>query len=60
MNASFFDSVGELIKTYTAAIPTSVVAIVLVVVGLKVGKLILKLIGLALIALAIFFYVKKI
>ena len=57
---SLLDSVSNLIKTYTAALPTSVVAVVLIIVGLKVGKLVLKLIGLALILLAVFFYIKKI
>lgn len=57
---SLFDSIENLIKTYTAALPTSVIAVVLVVVGLKLGKLILKLIGLALIILAVFFYIKKV
>ncbi len=57
---AFFESIVDLIKTYTAALPTSVVAVILIVVGLKVGKLILKVIGLILIALAVFFYIKKI
>ena len=57
---SLLDSIENLIKTYTAALPTSVIAVILVVVGLKLGKLILKLIGLALIILAIFFYIKKV
>lgn len=53
------DSIVDLVKTYTAALPTSVVAVVLLFVGLKIGKTILKIIGLVLIAAAIFFYVKK-
>ena len=56
---TFFDSIVDLVKTYTAAIPTSVVAVILVIVGLKVGKTILKLIGLGLIVLAVVFYVLK-
>ena len=55
-----FESIADLIKTYTAALPTSVVAVILIIVGLKVGKLILKVIGLILIAVAIFFFIKKI
>ena len=56
---TFFDSIVDLVKTYTAAIPTSVVAVILVIVGLKIGKTILKLIGLGLIVLAVVFYVLK-
>ena len=55
-----FESIADLIKTYTAALPTSVVAVILIIVRLKVGKLILKVIGLILIAVAIFFFIKKI
>lgn len=57
---AFFGSIADLVKTYTAALPTSVVAVIMIIVGLKVGKLILKLIGLALIMLAVIFYVNKI
>ena len=53
------DSLVELIKTYTAALPTSVVAVILIVVGLKIGKTILKIIGLILIVLAVVFFVLK-
>ena len=53
------DKIIELFKTYTAALPTSVVAVILLIVGLKVGKSILKLIGLALIAAAVLFFVLK-
>ena len=34
---SLLDSIENLIKTYTAALPTSVIAVILVVVGLKIG-----------------------
>ena len=54
------DKIIELFKTYTAALPTSVVAIILVIIGLKVGKTVLKVIGLALIAAAILFFVLKV
>jgi hypothetical protein len=57
---SFFDSIVDLVKTYTAALPTSVVAVILIIVGLKIGKTILKLIGLGLIVLAVVFYVLKV
>lgn len=57
---ALIESIVDLVKTYTAALPTSVVAVILIIVGLKVGKLILKVIGLILIALAVFFYIKKI
>ena len=56
---AFFESIADLVKTYTAALPTSVVAVIMIIVGLKVGKLILKLIGLTLIVLAVIFYVNK-
>ena len=56
----FFNWIVDMVKTYTAALPTSVVAVIMIIVGLKVGKLILKLIGLALIVLAIIFYVNKV
>ncbi len=54
------DQIIELFKTYTAALPTSVVAIILLLVGLKVGKTVLKLVGLALIAAAVLFFVLKV
>ena len=54
------DKIIELFKTYTAALPTSVIAIILIIVGLKVGKSILKLIGFALIVAAILFFVLKV
>lgn len=54
------DSIVDLVKTYTAALPTSVVAVIMIIVGLKIGKTILKLIGLGLIALAVLFYVLKV
>lgn len=54
------DEIIELFKTYTAALPTSVVAIVLILVGLKIGKSVLKLIGFALVVAAILFFVLKI
>ena len=54
------DQIIELFKTYTAALPTSVVAVILLMVGLKVGKGILKLLGLALIAAAVLFLVLKV
>ena len=50
----------EFIKTYTAALPTSVIAIILVIVGLKIGKTILKVIGFVLIVAAILFFVLKV
>ena len=53
------DKIIELFKTYTAALPTSVVAIILIVVGLKIGKSVLKLIGFALVVAAILFFVLK-
>ncbi|MBO4419972.1 MAG: hypothetical protein J5789_09150 [Oscillospiraceae bacterium] len=56
----FINWIADLFKTYTAALPTSVVAIILVIVGLKVGKTIIKLLGLALIVLAVVFYVMKV
>lgn len=60
VDLSFFDKIVEFIKTYTAALPTSVLAVILIIVGLKVGKAILKVIGLALIVAAILFFVLKI
>ena len=54
------DKIIELFKTYTAALPTSVIAIILIIVGLKVGKTVLKLIGFALIVAAILFFVLKV
>ena len=57
---AFFESIADLVKTYTAALPTSVVAVIMIIVGLKIGKTILKLIGLGLIALAVLFYVLKV
>lgn len=57
---SFFDSIVDLVKTYTAALPTSVAAVILIIVGLKIGRTILKLIGLGLIVLAVIFYVLKV
>lgn len=56
----FFNWIADMIKTYTAALPTSVVAVIMIVVGLKIGKTILKLIGLALIVLAVIFFVNKV
>ena len=50
----------EFIKTYTAALPTSVIAIILVIVGLKIGKTVLKVIGFLLIVAAILFFVLKV
>ena len=57
---ALIDSIVDLVKTYTAALPTSVVAVIMIIVGLKIGKTILKLIGLGLIALAVLFYVLKV
>lgn len=54
------DNLIELFKTYTAALPTSVVAIILIIVGLKLGKLILKIIGIALVVAAILFFALRI
>ena len=54
------DKLVELFKTYTAALPTSVVAVILIIVGLTVGKAVLKLLGIALIVAAILFFVLKV
>ena len=54
------DKIIELFKTYTAALPTSVIAIILIIVGLKIGKSVLKLIGFVLIVAAILFFVLKV
>ena len=54
------DKIIELFKTYTAALPTSVVAVILIIVGLKVGKAVLKLLGIALIVAAILFFILKV
>ena len=54
------DKIIELFKTYTAAVPTSVLAVVLLIIGLKAGKAILKLIAIALIVAAILFFVLKV
>ena len=50
----------EFIKTYAAALPTSVVAVILLIVGLKVGKTVLKVLAFALIVAAILFFVLKV
>lgn len=50
----------ETLKNYALSLPTGVVAVILIIVGLKLGKKILKLIGIALIAAAIVFYVMKV
>lgn len=54
------DHIIELFKTYTAALPTSVIAVILLIVGLKIGKTVLKVIGFALIVAAILFFVLKV
>ncbi|MBR3077120.1 MAG: hypothetical protein IKQ54_03930 [Oscillospiraceae bacterium] len=54
------DKIIELFKTYTAALPTSVIAVILIIVGLKVGKSILKTVGFILILAAILFFVLKV
>ncbi len=54
------DEIIELFKTYTAALPTSVVAIILILIGLKLKRIIFKLIGLALVVAAVLFFVLKI
>ena len=54
------DEIIELFKTYTAALPTSVVAIVLILIGLKLQKIIFELIGIALVVAAILFFVLKV
>lgn len=54
------DQIVEFFKTYTAALPTGVVAVILLIVGLKVGKAVLKLLGLALIVAAVVFFVLKV
>ena len=53
------DNLLELLKTYTAAVPTSVIAVVLIVLGLKLGKFIFKVVGLVLAVAAIRFYILK-
>ena len=60
LDLSFLDRVLELLKTYTAAIPTSAAAVILIIVGLKLGKSLLKTIGYALVFAALLFYVLKI
>ena len=54
------DQIIELFKTYTAALPTTVVAIILLIVGVKVGKTVLKVLAVALIVAAILFFVLKV
>ena len=54
------EKIVELFKTYTVGMPTGLVAVVLIVVGLMLKKAIFKLIGLALIAAAILFFVLKV
>ena len=57
---AFINSIVNLFKTYTAALPTSVVAVILLIVGLKIGKSLLKIIAVALIVAAILFFVLKV
>ena len=54
------DKIVELFNTYKAAVPTSVVAVILLIVALKVGKSLLKIIAVALIVAAILFFVLKV
>lgn len=54
------ENIIDLFKTYTAALPTSVVAVILIVVGWKVQKAVFKLLGLALVAAAILFFVLRV
>ena len=54
------DKIVELFKTYTAGMPTAMVAVIVLLVGLKVKKAVFKLLGLALIAAAVLFFVLKI
>lgn len=50
----------EFIKTYAAALPTGILAIILLIVGIKIGKKVLKFIAFALIVAAILFFVLKV
>ena len=50
----------ELVKTYTLALPTGVVAAIVLVVGLYLKKKIFKLIALALLVAAALFYFLKV
>ena len=49
----------ESIKNYALSLPTGVVAVIVLIVGLWLGKKVLKLVGIALIVAAILFYVLK-
>ncbi len=50
----------ENMKNYALTLPTGVVAVIVLIVGLWLGKKILKLVGIALIVAAILFYVLKV
>ncbi len=54
------EQIIELFKSYTAALPTSVVAVILLIIGLKAGKAILKFVGFVLVVAAILFFVLKV
>ena len=51
------EKIIELFKTYALAMPTSVVAVIVLIIGIKIKKLVFKLIGLALIAAAIVMFI---
>ncbi len=54
------ENIIDLFKTYTAALPTSVVAVILILVGWKIQKAIFKILGLALIAAAVLFFILRV
>ena len=53
------EQIRSLLETYSFGLPTGVVAVILLIVGLKLKKAVFKLIGFALIAAAVLFFLLK-
>lgn len=53
------EQIRQLLETYSFGLPTGVVAVILLIVGLKLKKAIFKLIGFVLIAAAVLFFLMK-
>ena len=60
VDLSLLDRLGQLIETYTVGLPVGTVALICLVAGMLLRRLVLKIIGLVLILAAILFFVLKI
>ena len=60
VDLSLLDRLGQLIETYTVGLPVGTVALICLVAGMLLRRIVLKIIGLVLILAAILFFVLKV